>query len=502
MRISIYCALLMAGLSACAPGNKQANAELPNVIIFYIDDLGYGDVGAYGAVGVETPNIDNLAKGGIKFTDGHCSSSMCTPSRYALLTGNYAFRNNAEILPGDAPLLIDPVQETLPKMLKRAGYQTAVIGKWHLGLGHGEIDWNKKISPGANEIGFDYSFLIPATGDRVPTVFVENGRVVNLDLDDPIEVSYNENIDPDPIGLERPGLLRQKADPQHSETIVNGISRIGFMKGGKRAQWVDEEFPFVFNKKAKAFITNNSGKPFFLYYAFQDIHVPRMPNERFVGKSKMGPRGDAIAQVDWVVGDIVQILEQQNLLENTLIIFTSDNGPVLDDGYADRAVELLGEHDPTGGFRGGKYSAYEAGTRVPTIIYWKGKIKHLESDALVSQIDLLASLASLTGQEIGESVVDSQNQLEVWMGKSEKGRAVLIEESFTLALRKANWKYIRPFKGKTPDWLSNKDIENGLTLESQLFDLSKDPAEQENLAHQLPDKVQAMDKLMREIVNE
>lgn len=502
MRIKISCcALLIAGAVACSPENKKESSELPNVIIFYVDDLGYGDVGSYGAKGVATPHIDHLAEEGIRFTDGHCSAAMCTPSRYALLTGNYAFRNNAEILPGDAPLLIDTAQETLPKMLKRAGYQTAAIGKWHLGLGHGEIDWNQKVSPGANEIGFDYSFLIPATGDRVPTVFVENGRVVNLDLDDPIEVSYTERIDPNPIGLERPDLLRQKADSQHSETIVNGVSRIGFMKGGKKALWVDEDFSFVLNDKAKAFILNNKDKPFFLYYAFQDIHVPRMPNQNFVGKSEMGPRGDAIAQVDWVVGDIIKALEEQNLLENTLIIFTSDNGPVLDDGYADQAVELLGDHDPTGGFRGGKYSAYEAGTRVPTIVYWKGKIRHLESDALVSQIDLLASLADLTGQEVGESAIDSQNQLDVWMGESNKGREVLIEESFTLAIRQNNWKYIQPFKGNTPDWLLNKDIETGLSEEPQLFDLNKDSGEQENLAHKYPDKVSELDALISQIID-
>lgn len=501
---------LLTGVSlwfwACSPDQKKENgiasSELPNIIVFYVDDLGYGDVGCYGAVGVATPNIDNLAKGGIKFTDGHCSAAMCTPSRYAFLTGNYAFRNHAEILPGDAPLLIDTAQETLPKMLKRAGYRTAVVGKWHLGLGYGVINWNGKIAPGANETGFDYSFLIPATGDRVPTVFVENGKVVNLDPIDPIAVSYTERIDTTFIGLERPDLLKQKADSQHSQTIVNGVSRIGFMTGGKSALWVDEDFPFILNDKSKTFIEENKDTPFFLYYSFQDIHVPRIPNNKFVGKSKMGPRGDAIAQVDWVVGDIINALEEQGLMENTLIIFTSDNGPVLDDGYADQAVALLRSHDPSGGFRGGKYSAYEAGTRVPTIVYWKGMIKPLVSDALVSQVDLLASMAGLTGQKVGSSVIDSQNHLDTWTGKSDRGRAALIEESFTLSLRENNWKYIRPFKGTTPDWLSNKAVENGLSGKPQLFDLQQDPAEQENLASKFPEKVSQMEELMREIMEQ
>ena len=214
-------------------------------------------------------------------------------------------------------------------MLKSAGYRTAVVGKWHLGLGYGRIDWNQRITPGANEIGFDYSFLIPATGDRVPAVFVEDGAVVNLDPEDPIEVSYSERIDPGPIGLEISDQLKQKADVQHSQTVVNGISRIGYMTGGQSARWVDEEIPFVLNDKAKDFIGTTNDEPFFLYYSFHDIHVPRVPNEQFQGLTGMGPRGDAIAQMDWAVGDIISNLKKKGLLENTLIIFTSDNGPVL-----------------------------------------------------------------------------------------------------------------------------------------------------------------------------
>ena len=160
--------------------------DKPNIVIIYVDDLGYGDIGVNGAVGVKTPNIDTLAENGLNFTDAHCSASPCTPSRYSLLTGSYAFRNNAAILEGDAPLIIDTTKETLPKMLQKAGYTTGVVGKWHLGLGKGKIDWNKRIPLGPKEVGFDYSFLIPATGDRVPCVFLENQKVVGLDLNDPI----------------------------------------------------------------------------------------------------------------------------------------------------------------------------------------------------------------------------------------------------------------------------------------------------------------------------
>jgi arylsulfatase A len=222
----------------------------------------------------------------------------------------------------------------------------------------------------------------------------------------------------------------------------------------------------------------------------------------FQSKSSMGPRGDAIAQVDWVVGELVAELKKQSLEKNTLIIFTSDNGPVLDDGYLDNAVKMLGEHDPSGGFRGGKYSAYEAGTRVPTILHWPGKIQPDESDALLTQVDLLASLAALTGQSLADENTDSQNYLDAWMGKSDQGRAVMIEEAFTLALRDDHWKYIKPHTGTIPAWMAGKDIEPGLSDTDQLFDLQNDPLERYNLADSLPDQVRNMkEKLWRIIEN-
>ena len=180
-------------------------------------------------------------------------------------------------------------------------------------------------------------------------------------------------------------------------------------------------------------------------FAFHDIHVPRAPHARFVGTTSMGPRCDAIVQMDWVAGQIVSTLKKLDIEKETMIIFTSDNGPVLNDGYEDPAVEKLGDHKPGGHFRGGKYSAYEAGTRVPTIISWPGKIKPQESDALWSQIDIYASLASLLGIDAPEiNDTDSQNMINTMLGKSEKGRRIMLEESFTLSLRFGDWKYIRP----------------------------------------------------------
>ncbi|MFK7920642.1 MAG: arylsulfatase [Bacteroidia bacterium] len=497
-----FCLGLLSLLSACQEEatERSANERPPNIVLIYVDDLGYGDLGCYGAIGVETPNVDRLAAGGLKFTDGHCSAATCTPSRYALLTGEYAFRNNAAILPGDAPLIIDPRQPTLPRMLQKSGYATAVVGKWHLGLGDGQVDWNEAVSPGPLEIGFDYSFLIPATGDRVPTVYLEDHHVLGLDPDDSIIVSYGSPIEGVITGLSHPEQLRVKADNQHSATIVNGVSRIGYMSGGEAARWTDEDFPRILDEKAKTFMRANQQQPFFLYYSFHDIHVPRLPHVDFQGKSKMGPRGDAIVQMDWMVGQIMQELEDIGLAEETMIIFTSDNGPVLNDGYEDLAEEKIGQHRPAGPFRGGKYSAFEAGTRVPTIVYWPGTVKAGTSNALVSQVDLMASLAELIGNpQVAHDHLDSQPMLRTWLGQQDQGRAFMIEESYTLSLRQGDWKYIRPIMRDRPNWLAAKNIEGGFEKIPQLYDLRQDPGEQENLAERIPERVQAMEQQLQAI---
>lgn len=470
--------------------NQIKTYQKPNIVIIYVDDLGYGDIGVNGATGVSTPNINRLAKNGVNFTDAHCSAATCTPSRYSLLTGSYAFRNNAQILPGDAPLLIDVNRSTLPKMLQKNGYKTGVVGKWHLGLGNGNVDWNKEITPGPTQVGFDYSFLIPATGDRVPAVYVENQKVVNLTPEDPIEVNYKKMIGNLPTGDENPELRRQKADPQHNKTIINGISRIGYMSGGESAWWVDEEFPDKLVQKSKDFIKTNKNHPFFLYLAYHDIHVPRVPNKRFLGKSDMGLRGDAIAQMDWCTGEVVNYLKALGLDKNTIVVFTSDNGPVLNDGYQDEAAEKLGSHKPAGNFRGGKYSAFEAGTRVPTIVYWPGTIGSKTSNALWSQVDLYASFANLIRHKLDSlEAPDSFNMLDVITGKSTEGRKEMLEESFTLSLRKGQWKYIAPLvskKGKSLEsrigWIKEKGIESGGDTKPQLYNLKNDIGETTNVA--------------------
>jgi len=488
------CSVLSASIfTACQAGkNGQQNAlgKFPSIIIVYTDDLGYGDVGAYGSTVLKTPNIDKLAEGGIRFSDSHASSSTCTPSRYALLTGEYPWRNeDAKILPGSAPLIIDTAKMTIPKMLREKGYHTAVVGKWHLGLGLGNVDWNRRVSPGPNEVGFDYAYIMAATQDRTPTVYLEIGYVVGLNPADPLFVNYEQNFEGEPTGIDNPELLKMKWHHGHNNSIHNGIPRIGFQKGGKSAMWVDEDMSDNFLVKAQDYIRKQKSNPFFLYYALQQPHVPRTPNPRFVGSSGMGPRGDVIVEADWCVGELMKTLEEEGLLENTLVIFSSDNGPVLNDGYYDDAVEKLGDHKPAGPLRGGKYSLYEAGTRLPFITFWKGKIQPAVSDALISHLDLLSSLAKLVGSET--RVPDSEELLDVLMGNSQNGRKeMILEATSRTALRKGDWVMIPPYKG--PAVQSQVNIELGNSSEFQLYNVKDNIGQQKNLANENTEKLQEM----------
>lgn len=484
--------LLVIVLFNCKSNKKkeeQASVK-PNIVVIYLDDLGYGDLSAYGATELVTPNIDALASGGIKFTNGYASSATCTPSRYALLTGMYPWRNkNAKILPGTAPLLISTEQQTLPKLLKKQGYQTAIVGKWHLGLGTGIVNWNERVSPGPNEVGFDESYILAATQDRVPTVYIDNGNVVGLDPDDPILVDYKNNFEGEPTAVDNPEMVKMKWHHGHNNSIVNGIGRIGYMKGGEKAKWTDTEMADHFLVKAQTYVKEHKDKPFFLYYAMQQPHVPRTPHPRFVGKSGMGPRGDVILEADWCIGEFMKTLEAEGILENTLIVFSSDNGPVLNDGYYDDAVEKLGNHDPKGGLRGGKYSIFEAGTRVPFITYWKGEIQPAISDAVVCQMDLLASLANLVGTQ--DLTTDSKELIKALLGESKKGReSLIIEATGKTALRHGNWVMIPPYKGE--NFREKVGIEVGNLPEFQLYNLIEDSGQKNNLANSNPEKLKEL----------
>ncbi|GAA5225303.1 sulfatase family protein [Membranihabitans marinus] len=488
-----FVGILFGCQSQTKTDEQSEDKKRPNVVVVYMDDLGYGDVGAYGATELKTPHFDRIANEGIRFTRGYASSATCTPSRFALLTGVYPWRNkNAKILPGTAPLLIDTQQETLPKLMARAGYHTGIVGKWHLGLGSGNVDWNTRVSPRPNEVGFDYSYIMAATQDRVPTVYIENGDVVNLDPNDPISVDYKNNFEGEPTGKDNPELLKMKWHHGHNNSIVNGIPRIGFMKGGEKAKWKDEDMADHFLKEAQDYVVQHKDEPFFLYYAFQQPHVPRTPHPRFVGSSGLGPRGDVIVEADYCFGEFMKTLEEEGILDNTLIIFTSDNGPVLNDGYFDDAVEKLGNHNPKGQLRGGKYSLFEAGTRVPFITYWKGKIQPAVSDAMVCQIDLLASIGALVGLN-PEGNIDSENLLPALLGENEIGRDdLIIEATSRTAYRQGDWALIPPYKG--PALHKAVNIELGNDSKYQLYDLSTDIGQQNNIAAQHPDKLESMIK--------
>lgn len=500
--LSLLTGAAVGGIAGCADAKQPQKNEKPNIIIIYADDLGYGDVVANGAHRVRTPNVDRLAAEGIRFTDMHASSATSTPSRFCLLTGQYPWRvKGTGIAPGNAGMIVTPRMQTMPAMLRRAGYSTAAVGKWHLGLGAktGEQDWNGEITPGLSDIGFDYSFIMAATGDRVPCVYIENGRVVGLDPDDPIEVSYREPFPGEPTGKNNPELLTKlRPSHGHDQAVVNGISRIGYMRGGKSALWVDEEIADRITEKAVEFIRESSGSddPFFLYFATNDIHVPRFPHPRFVGATEMGPRGDAIAQFDWSVGQILETLDELGIAGNTLVILSSDNGPVVDDGYEDRAVELLGGHKPSGPFRGGKYSSFEAGTRVPGFARWPGVIEPgAESAAAMSHVDLFAIFADLAGQELGpDEAPDSRPHTEALLGRDPKGREYVIEHAGSLSVIKDGWKYIEPNNGRAFSPLTA--TETGNNPEPQLYDLTEDIGERDNLAPEHPGRIEELKALL------
>lgn len=476
--------------------------QKPNVILIYVDDLGFGDLGCYGSKTIKTPNIDQLARKGLLFTQAHTTSATCTPSRYSLLKGEYAFRRkDTGVATGDASALIPAGQQTVATIFSKAGYATAVVGKWHLGLGpEGGPNWNGKIEHGPLDIGFKEAFIMPATGDRVPCVYIENDHVRNLDSQDPIVVNYLKKIGSMPTGKENPELLKMKHSHGHDNTIVNGVGRIGFMVGGKQALWDDEDLAQTFTDKAKSFMVRHQKNPFFLYFATHDIHVPRIPNSRFLGKSGFGNRGDALLQLDDSVGQIMKTLDSLRLTSKTLVILTSDNGPVVDDGYMDGSKENLGLHQPTGNLRGGKYSSFEAGTRVPFIVQWPQKVPVGKSNALISQIDFLSTMSELLASRFDvNSAKDSKANLDAWLGKNKKGREYIVEQAGSLAIKKGDWKYIR--SGKGPKFNPQVNIELGNDLEDQLYNLKMDPDEKNNLAAQQKEKLNELKMLLEQVIN-
>ena len=501
--------LMLTGAAALAAGSCAQRTPVPalhpNVVIILADDLGYGDLGCYGARNVETPNVNRLAEQGVRLTQAYAASSVSTPSRYSLLTGHYAWRRpDTDIAVGDAGMIIRPEQYTIADLFANEGYATGAFGKWHLGLGEkgGEQDWNAPLPCGLADIGFQESYIMAATGDRVPCVFIENGRVSQYDPSAPIEVSYREPFDGEPLAKDHPELLYNlQSTPGigHNQAIVNGIGRIGYMKGGGKALWKDENIADSITVHALNFIEKHKDAPFFVYLATNDIHVPRFPHERFRGRSGMGLRGDAIAEFDWTVGAVMDKLERLGLTENTLLIVTSDNGPVLEDGYQDQARELLNGHSPSGTIRGNKYGVYEAGTRVPAIVRWPARVAAgSESEALVSHIDLFASFTRLLGADLPRGMApDSRDGLDAWLGQDPVGRQYVVEQANnrTLSVRTSRWKFVEPSDGPEEyRWAPGSEL--GYRPYPQLFDLVEDPREQRNVADGHPDTVRELETIL------
>ncbi|WP_197439835.1 sulfatase family protein [Calycomorphotria hydatis] len=482
--------------------------EKPNIVVILADDLGYGNLGCYGATHVSTPNIDQLARQGKSFSDAHSASAVCTPSRYALVTGQYPARHDlwkAVFL--KSPLVIDTERTTIADVLKRAGYSTACIGKWHLGWGNKKpTDWNAPLRPGPLDLGFDYYFGVPIVNSHPPFVYVENDQVVGYDANDPF-------------------VYGQKAQTREFEEKFH-LKHIGGAKEA-HAAYNDESVGTILTEKATSWIHEKSAEdsPFFLYLATTNIHHPFTPAKRFQGTSKAGRYGDFIHELDWIVGEVTATLKEAGVFENTLLIFTSDNGGMLNRGGQEAYRR---GHHMNGDLFGFKFDAWEGGHRVPFIACWPGRIEAgSESNSLVSNIDLLATVAAVTQQELGEDEgPDSVNLLPAFLGDGEiTVREELIiapAESENVSLRQGEWMLIssrggggfrspnvgdHAFGGPAATKFTgqiNSDIADGKIKpdapKQQLYNLSNDPGQSTNVIRNHPEIAQQMRMRIKEIL--
>ncbi|WP_235034061.1 sulfatase-like hydrolase/transferase [Roseiconus lacunae] len=485
----------------------------PNVVLIFADDLGYGDLGCYGATKVQTPNIDALAADGRRFTDAHSVSAVCTPSRYALLTGQYPVRaNDGRGVWGPAPitskLIVDTNKTTIADVFKSAGYEAGVIGKWHLGFGEGTNKWQEPLRPGPQDLGFDYYFGMPVVNSAPPYVYVENDRVVGSDSDDPLVL----------LGRNAKGIT--PITPIPPEAAQRSPNQFG---GAKKAHALfnDYQVGTTLAKKSVEWINEHKDKPFFLYLATTNIHHPFTPAKRFQGTSGCGLYGDFIHELDWIVGEVMTCLEENGVADNTLVIFTSDNGGMFNLGG--QAAFKAG-HRQNGDLLGFKFGVWEGGHRVPMIVRWPGRVKAgTTSDQLIGNVDMLATFAALTGQKIGKAQqADSVNMLPAFVDEPEeqiRDHLVLAPHKGThLSVRKGKWMYIPNqgsggFGGKKPGDHTfagpaaatfvgsvNSDIEDGKIRQdappAQLYDLEADVNETQNVHDENPEVVKELKALL------
>lgn len=483
-KLSVTVATMIMAVSTGHTALNTVSKESPNVIVILADDLGYSDLGCYGASKISTPNIDSLARNGVRFTNAYAPASTSSPSRYALLTGEYAWRKNVGILPADAPLSIDTTAMTMPRMFSENGYSTALIGKWHLGLGTPEnpVDFNRPIKGSPVDIGFDYAYYFPATNDRVPCIYLENDRTVGIDSADPIDVSYHHKVGNEPTGRENPELLAVQPLWGHDATIVNGISRIGWMSGGHAARWEDADMAQHLLGKARDYIRAHKDEPFFMYYASNNAHEPRVPSKRFQGKSAAGIYGDVIEEFDYCIGGIVEELKDAGIYDNTIIIVTSDNAPMIKEGYDDGAYENIDGHDPYGNMHGEKYSLYEGGSRVPFIASWPAAITTpFEQTQRFGFLDLKSTFASMLGIELDTNeMADGADASELFFSADTPVyREYILTQNNggDIAIRKGDWKLI--------------------PSRSEIYNLADDPQELHNLSLACKEQAAALKDIVR-----
>jgi arylsulfatase A-like enzyme len=491
----------------------SATEQPPNVVLIFADDLGYGDLGCYGATKVQTPNIDRLAAEGRRFTDAHSVSAVCTPSRYALLTGEYPLRaSGGRGVWGPAsitsPLLIDTGKITIADVFKNSGYDTAVVGKWHLGFKEGANNWQEPLRPGPQDLGFDYYFGMPVVNSAPPYVYVENDRVVGGDPGDPLVYLGRNTKGATPI------------TPIPAEAAQRSPNAFG---GAKKAHALfnDYQVGTTFAEKSVEWITARKNNPFFLYLATTNIHHPFTPAKRFQGTSQCGLYGDSIHELDWIVGQVLSCLEDNGLSDNTLVIFTSDNGGMFNHGGQ---VAFKAGHRQNGDLLGWKFGVWEGGHRVPMIVRWPGKVKpRTTSSQLIGNVDMLATFAAVTQQKLDKiQQADSVDMLPAIVGEPDKplrDHLVLAPHKGThLSIRKGNWMYIPAqgsggFTGTKPGDHTfagpaaasfvgsvNSDIENGRIKKAappaQLYDLEADVNETKNVHNEHPDVVQELSTLL------
>ncbi|MEN8772278.1 MAG: arylsulfatase [Akkermansiaceae bacterium] len=484
-----------------------ADQAKPNVVLIFADDLGYGDLGCYGATKIKTPNIDKLAAEGRRFTDAHSSSAVCTPSRYGLLTGEYPFRGNGGKgiwgpAPITSPLLIPTDTITIADIFKKSGYDTAAFGKWHLGFGKDANQWKEPLRPGPQDLGFDYYFGMPVVNSAPPYVYVENDRIVGSDPNDPIVHLGRNKKDVTPITQIKP------EEAQRSPNQFGGATKA-------HALFNDYEVGTKLTEKATAWIKSRKKKPFFCYFSTTNVHHPFTPAKRFQGSSESGVYGDFVHELDWIVGEVRKSLEDAGVADNTLIIFTSDNGGMFNLGG--RAAAAKG-HKINGKLLGSKFGIWEGGHRVPFIAWWPGKIEaDSVSDQLTISVDLLSTFANLIGHKL-EDQKDSVNMLPALLSvpKAPLRREMFItpNKQTHMAYRKGNWMYIPAksdggFTGSKPGqhaWggpavaklvdTPNSDIVNGKLKKdappAQLYDLGNDPHQTQNLYRKHPGIVAEM----------